>query len=200
MKKIDWRMLVLTSSIFLIPLVLILIYYGQLPEVLQTHFAIDNQANGTSSKWVSLILTPMLVVMFHVFLCIVLDSTKNGQLPVVKVVKWILPILTTLIMVTTLAYNVGHQLDVRRLTIAFIAGIYLVTGNYMPKDVAGMTSPQTLLSRKRGGYLLIAGAGVLLLSLFFQPIVSVVVLFSFTTLVIVLSISIWIKYHKVSNR
>lgn len=200
MKKIDWRMLVATSSIFLIPLVLILIYYRQSPEILQTHFGMNNQANGMSSKWVSLVLTPMLVFLFHIFLCLVLDITKNGQIPVVKVVKWLVPILTTLVIVTILGYNLGYQLDIRRLVVAFLAGMYLMMGNYMPKDVAGISSPQTVTDRKKSAYLFIGGALALLLSLFFAPVVSLIVGLTFILLFVIWSIRVWVKGYKITGK
>ncbi|MTB64130.1 DUF1648 domain-containing protein [Streptococcus sp. zg-86] len=196
MKKIDWKMLVVTSSLFLIPLVLVSLYYGQLPAVLHTHFGADNVANQTSSKWMSLIFIPLLAFLFHVFLCIALDVTKNGQVPVVKVGKWMMPILTILVMVTILWYNLGNQVDIRRLVVAFLAGVYLIMGNYMPKDVPGMTAPQSLVDRKRAAYLFIGGAVALLLSLFFEPIVSFIVGLLFTAVIIIWSIRVGVKGYR----
>lgn len=201
MKKIDWKLLIVTSSIFLIPLVLILIYYGQLPAVLYTHFGIDSQAIEISDKWIALVLTPILLVVVHLSLCIGLDMTKSGRLPVVKVVKWVIPIFTTLETVLILVYNAGNQIDVRRLVVALLALIYLLLGNYLPKDVAGMTDSKTLMDRKKTAYLFISGAFALLLSLFFAPTVSLVVGIVFIVLVISWSICVGVKnYRSTSNR
>ncbi|MGT2715052.1 DUF1648 domain-containing protein [Streptococcus respiraculi] len=199
MKKIDWKMLVVTSLIFLIPLVLVVIYYSQLPEVVQIHFGIDNEANGIGSKWVTLVGTPLLVLTLHIFLCIALDVTKSGRIPAVKVMKWVLPIVMTLVTTSILLVNVGNELDYRRLVIALLAGIYLVTGNYMPKDTAGVAEMQSLRLRKKTAYLFIGAAVALLLSLFFEPIVSIVVLIFFTISAIVWSMYCGYKGYKMTH-
>ncbi|GGE30003.1 DUF1648 domain-containing protein [Streptococcus himalayensis] len=199
MKKIDWKLLLVTSSLFLIPLVLVSLYYGQLPAVLHTHFGADNVANQTSSKWMSLIFIPLLAFLFHVFLCIALDVTKNGQVPVVKVGKWVMPIVMTLVTTSILLVNLGNELDIRRLVVAFLAGVYLIMGNYMPKDVATTTASQTLADRKKTAYLFIGGAVALLLSLFFEPIVSIVVLIVFTISAIVWSMYCGYKGYKMPH-
>ncbi|MEW4354292.1 DUF1648 domain-containing protein [Streptococcus pneumoniae] len=180
MKKIDWKMLLVTSNIFLIPLILVFIYYGQLPDVLQTHFGMDNQVNGTSSKWMALIVTPVMVFLCHIFLCIMLDVTNSSRIPVIKLIKWIMPIILTFVTVSILLANLGNQLDYRRLVVALLAGLYLVMGNYMPKDAAGVAGTQSLELRKKSAYLFIGGAIALLISLFFEPFVSIVVLVFFT--------------------
>ncbi|MGT2950588.1 hypothetical protein BU202_03535 [Streptococcus cuniculi] len=200
MKQIDWKMLAMTSLIFLIPLVLVAIYYGQLPEIVQTHFGIDNEANGTGSKWFTLVGTPLLALAFHIFLCVALDVTKSGRIPAVKVMKWVMPIVTTLVMTSILLVNLGNELDIRRLVVAFLAGVYLIMGNYMPKDVAGMTAPQSLSDRKKIAYLFIGGGFALLISLFFEPLVSVIVLVGFTALAIIWSICVGAKGYKVTNK
>lgn len=200
MKKIDWKILLVTSSIFLIPLILVLIYYGQVPGVLQTHFGIDNQANGSSSKWVALVLTPLLTFLFHIFLCIVLDVTNSSRIPVVKVMKWLMPILSAFVTTSTLLMNLGNQLDYRRLVVAFLAGVYLIMGNYMPKDAAGMATTQSLADRKKTAYLFIGGAVALLISLFFEPVVSIVFLVFFTISAIVWSMYCGYKDYKITSK
>lgn len=199
MKHIDWKMLVMTSLIFLIPLVLVAIYYGQLPEIVQTHFGIDNEANGTGSKWFTLVGTPLLALALHIFLCVALDVTKTGRIPAVKVMKWVMPIVTTLVMTSILLVNLGNELDYRRLVVALLAGIYIVTGNYMPKDAAGVAEMQSLRLRKKTAYLFIGGAVALLLSLFFEPIVSIVVLIFFTISAIVWSMYCGYKGYKMTH-
>ncbi|MBF0786763.1 MULTISPECIES: DUF1648 domain-containing protein [unclassified Streptococcus] len=200
MKRIDWKKLLVTSLIFLIPLAFAVCYYGQLPAVLYTHFGIDNQANGINSKWETLVLTPVLAFIFHVCLCIALDVTKNSQIPAVRVLKWLMPILTTLVTGFILLYNLGYQVDIRRLVVAFLAGVYLITGNYMPKDVAGITSPQTLTDRKKAAYLFIGGALALLISLFFAPVVSLIVGLIFILLFGIWSIRVWVKGYKITGK
>ncbi|MER0124038.1 DUF1648 domain-containing protein [Streptococcus sp. ZJ93] len=199
MKKIDWKLLLVTSSLFLIPLVLVALYYGQLPAVLHTHFGVENSPNQMSDKWMSLIFTPLLAFFFHIFLCIVLDVTKNGQIPVVKVAKWFTPLITTLITVMILVYHLGHQIDNRRLVVALLAGVYLIMGNYTPKAVVGMTS-QALADRRKTAYLFIGGGLAILISLFFAPIVSVIALVMFTGVAIIWSICVAVKGYRHSRK
>ena len=49
-KKIDWKILIITSLICLIPIIFGVILYDQLPEQMAVHFGVNNEPNSFAPK------------------------------------------------------------------------------------------------------------------------------------------------------
>ncbi|MCO8172192.1 DUF1648 domain-containing protein [Streptococcus suis] len=96
MKKIDIKTLLATSSIFLLIAVLTICYYKALPDTMVTHFGVNGEPNGSMAKYM-MILTPLLFFCVHLFICVLYDVKGIGKTPVIRVVKWLFPLLALII-------------------------------------------------------------------------------------------------------
>ncbi|MFX4004059.1 hypothetical protein ACJBXK_10525, partial [Streptococcus suis] len=62
------------------------------------------------------------------------DVKGIGKTPVMRVFKWLFPLLALIIQVSLLWDNLGGELDYRRLVIGLLAIGYMVIGHYLPKE------------------------------------------------------------------
>ncbi|HEM3614175.1 TPA: DUF1648 domain-containing protein [Streptococcus suis] len=189
MKKIDIKTLLATSSIFLLSALLTIYYYGALPDTMVTHFGVNGEPNGSMPKYMVTILTPLLFFYVHLFICVLYDVKGIGKTPVIRVLKWIFPLLALIIQLALLRFNLGGELDYRRLVIGLLAIGYMVIGNYLPKEeLDSKTNEIERRGRKQAGYLFIIGGLLLLVSLLGSPTASILVLILFGISVVSLSI------------
>ncbi|MDG3135876.1 DUF1648 domain-containing protein [Streptococcus suis] len=189
MKKIDIKTLLATSSIFLLIAVLMICYYKALPDTMVTHFGVNGEPNGSMPKYMVTILTPLLFFYVHLFICVLYDVKGIGKTPVIRVVKWLFPLLALIIQLALLRFNLGGELDYRRLVIGLLAIGYMVIGNYLPKEeLDSKTNEIERRGRKQAGYLFIIGGLLLLVSLLGSPTLSILVMILFGISVVSLSI------------
>ncbi|HEL2278776.1 TPA: DUF1648 domain-containing protein [Streptococcus suis] len=199
MKKIDIKTLLATSSIFLLIAVLMICYYKALPDTLVTHFGVNGEPNGSMAKYM-MILTPLSFFCVHLFICVLYDVKGIGKTPVIRVVKWFFPLLFLIVQVSLLWYNLGVELDYRRLVIGLLAIGYMVIGNYLPKEeLDSKTNEIERKGRKQAGYLFIIGGLLLLVSLLGSPSLFILVLILFGTSVITLSLYYFYRRCKTAS-
>ncbi|HEL1629780.1 TPA: DUF1648 domain-containing protein [Streptococcus suis] len=188
MKKIDIKTLLATSSIFLLIAVLMICYYKALPDSMVTHFGVNGEPKGTMAKYM-MILTPLSFFCVHLFVCVLYDVKGIGKTPVIRVVKWLFPLLALIIQVSLLWYNLGGELDYRRLVVGLLAVYYMVIGNYLPKEeLDSKTNEIERKGRKYVGYFSIIGGLLQLVSLLGSAPVSILVMILVGISVVSLSI------------
>ncbi|HEM3635703.1 TPA: DUF1648 domain-containing protein [Streptococcus suis] len=176
MKKIDIKTLLATSSIFLLIAVLMICYYKTLPDTVVTHFEVNGEPNSSMAKYM-MILTPLLFFCVHLFICVLYDVKGIGRTPVIRVVKWLFPLLALIIQVALLRFNLGGELDYQRLVIGLLAVYYMVIGNYLPKEeLDSKTNEIERKGRKRVGYFSIIAGLLQLVSLLGSPTISILVM------------------------
>ncbi|WP_105208113.1 DUF1648 domain-containing protein [Streptococcus suis] len=188
MKKIDIKTLLATSSIYLLIAVLTICYYKALPDSMVTHFGVNGEPNGSMAKYM-MILTLLSFFCVHLFVCVLYDVKGIGKTPVIRVVKWLFPLLALIIQVSLLWYNLGGELDYRRLVIGLLAVYYMVIGNYLPKEeLDSKTNEIERKGRKYVGYFSIIGGLLQLVSLLGSAPVSILVMILVGISVVSLSI------------
>ena len=199
MKNIDIKNLLATSSIFLLIAVLTICYYGALPDTVVAHFGVNGEPNGSMAKYM-MILTSLSFFCVHLFICVLYDVKGIGKTPVILVVKWLFPLLALIIQVSLLWYNLGGELEYRRLVIGLLAIGYMIIGNYLPKEeLDSKTNEIERKGRKQAGYLFIIGGLLLLVSLLGSPTLSILVLILFGTSVITLSLYYFYRRYKTAS-
>ncbi|HEM3521755.1 DUF1648 domain-containing protein [Streptococcus suis] len=199
MKKIDIKTLLATSSIFLLIAVLMICYYKVLPDTVVSHFGVNGEPNGSMAKYM-MILTPLLFFCVHLFICVLYDVKGIGKTPVIRVVKWLFPLLALIIQLALLRFNLGGELDYRRLVIGLLAISYMVIGNYLPKEeLDSKTNEIERRGRKQAGYLFIIGGLLLLVSLLGSPTISILVLILFGISVMTLSLYYFYRRYKTAS-
>ena len=204
-KKIDWKILIITSLICLIPIIFGVILYDQLPEQMAVHFGFDNEPNSFAPKEFALFGIPILMFALQVFCCIFSDfmEEKKQNKKYITIYKWIIPIIEMVVYLTMLAYGAGIELDMRMIVCITLGIVFTLVGNYMPK-----TEPNKLqmnyiradfwkkIKRPAGYFFVIIGLAFII-SAFLNSIVSLILLGIIIVTAILISIySIYLFYKK----
>ena len=188
MKKINLKVLIITCIVTLLPIILGIIFYSELPTEVAIHFDVNNNPNGYFSKPAFVFGMPIIMVLFQIFCCIVSDlSDKNPEAnkKMVTVSKWIIPILTIILYIVTIMYALGSSIDIRKIVMIILGIIFIVMGNYLPKTVGNnyIRIPKTKIKDENlnkkilriSGYMLIIDGILCLISILFNSIVSVAI-------------------------
>ena len=202
-KKIDWKILIITSLICLIPIIFGVILYDQLPEQMAVHFGVNNEPNSFAPKEFALFGIPLLMFILQVFCCISSDfmEEKKQNKKYITIYKWIIPIIEMVVYLTMLAYGAGIELDMRMIVCITLGIVFTLVGNYMPK-----TEPNKLqmnyiradfwkkIKRPAGYFFVIIGLAFII-SAFLNSIVSLILLGIIIVAAILISIySIYLFY------
>ncbi len=183
-KKIDWKILIITGLICLIPIIFGVILYDQLPEQMAVHFGVDNEPNSFAPKEFALFGIPILMFALQVFCCIFSDfmEEKKQNKKYITIYKWIIPIIEMVVYLTMLAYGAGIELDMRMIVCITLGIVFTLVGNYMPK-----TEPNKLqmnyiradfwkkIKRPAGYFFVIIGLAFII-SAFLNSMVSLILL------------------------
>ena len=183
MKFIKWKSLILTCSVCLAMIIPGLVFWNRLPESMAIHFDINNVADNFAHKGFVVFGMPLLMVGLQTFCCFVNDinSHKHGERKKLEnVTKWIIPVMTVILQTVTIGYSLGWNLDIRRVAIVIVSGIFIVTGNYLPKlDYIKNYDIDTEKARKINrftGYASVVMGLLFFITIFMPPIASVVAL------------------------
>lgn len=136
MKFFKWKIFFITSVFCLLPVLFGVALWDKLPDVIATHFDINNNPDGFSSKGFTVFGLPVLMVVLQGFCCFVNDFNANKHGERVKfemVTKWIIPVLTIVFQVATFGIALGKNIDIRAVAAIIVGVMFLAIGNYLPK-------------------------------------------------------------------
>ena len=181
MKKELKKTLTLTTIITLLPILVGLIYWNQLPDKMATHFDMEGTPNGWSSKWFAVIGIPIFLALVNV-LCTILTETdpRRHKYPekMMKLVYWICPVISWVCAGTVISYGLGMEFfNMPQFASFFVGILFVVIGNYLPKVkqnyYMGIKLPWTYSdeenwnrTHRMAGKLWVAGGIVILLNVF----------------------------------
>lgn len=135
-KKYKWTLIV-TSIITLLPILVGVILWDKLPESVPTHFGVDNEADGWSSKWFAVFGLPIFLAAME-WVCVFVTSldpkSKNISGKAMGVVLWIIPVISLIANSMVYTYALGLKLDIGRIMMIFFGALAIVVGNYLPKS------------------------------------------------------------------
>lgn len=136
MKKVKWKILIISSMCCLLPILLGVFLWDSLPDVMPIHFNLYNEPDNFASKGFVVFGLSFLMMLLQVICCLINDfnSYKHGERKKFeRATKWIIPVMTQVLQIITFGYSLGWNIDIRK-TVAFIVGvIFVVIGNYLPK-------------------------------------------------------------------
>ena len=181
MKKELRKTVTLTTIITLLPILVGLFYWNQLPEKMATHFDMEGTPNGWSSKWFAVIGLPAILAVVNA-LCTVLTETdpRRHKYPekMMKLVYWICPVVSWFCAGITISYGLGNEfVAMPKMASLFLGILFVIIGNYLPKVkqnyYMGIKLPWTYSdeenwnrTHRMAGKLWVAGGIVLLLNFF----------------------------------
>ena len=134
--------LIISSILILLPIVFGLFLWDQLPDTFATHWGVDGQPDGWSSKAFAVFAMPILLVAMQFFCVWITDVTNRGneQSPkVMNLIFCIMPVLSLLCNGMCYAIALGKIWDWATMMPITLGLLFVLIGNYMPKCTRNTT-------------------------------------------------------------
>lgn len=155
MIKKNLKVLVITSIIILLPMLVGIVLWNQLPEQIPTHWNADGEVDGWSSKAFAVFGLSAILLAFQ-WLCTLgtaADPKKaNHPNKIVHLVLWIIPVLAVVLSAATYAVALGKEVRTEVVMPVIIGLVLAIVGNYLPKCkqnyTIGIKIPWTLNSEE----------------------------------------------------
>ena len=155
MLKANRKTLLITSIVTILPMLIGVICWNRLPDVMATHFGLNNEANGFSSKAFAVFGLPafLLAILWVGVLVTSRDPKKQNISPkVFSLTLWIVPVLSLFVAATMYPINLGYKLDVIFFAELLLGMLFIIIGNYLPKArqnyTIGIKIPWTLANEE----------------------------------------------------
>ena len=149
------KVLILTSVIILLPILVGVILWNQLPEQIPSHWNAAGEIDGWSSKPFAVFGLPLILLAMQ-WLCVAgtfADPKRNNHSgKILHLVLWIIPVLNAVLSVLTYAAAMGKDVQMEVVMPVFIGLVLAIVGNYLPKCkqnyTIGIKIPWTLNSEE----------------------------------------------------
>ena len=155
MIKKNWKLLLITSLIILLPILAGVLLWNRLPEQIPSHWNASGEIDGWSSKAFAVFGMPgiMLAVQWLCALGTGTDPKKaNHPEKILHLVLWIIPVLNLVLSVITYAVALGREVRVEVVMPVLVGLVLTIVGNYLPKCkqnyTIGIKIPWTLNSEE----------------------------------------------------
>lgn len=151
MLKRNLKTIIITSLLTLIPMFIGLALWDKLPESIPTHFNINNEPDGYSSKAFAVFGLPLIMLAMQ-FVCIFATKVdpkgKSINDKVLTLVLYIIPATSLLVCMMSYPVALGKETRVGLTAIIFMGFLFVIIGNYLPKCrqnyTVGIKLPWTL--------------------------------------------------------
>ena len=149
------KTLIITSLICLLPILVGALVYRRLPETVATHFDINGEPNGWSSRAFAVFGLQGILLAVNLLLPFLLRADpkhKNMSGALVNITLWTIPVLSLLCSGLTLGFALGYDTRIDKVLPVFIGLLFILIGNYLPKTkqsyTMGIKLPWTLASEE----------------------------------------------------
>ena len=136
MWKANRKTLIITSLVMILPVLIGVFFWNRLPEVMATHFGLDDQADGFSSKGFAVFGIPLFLLAMQWLVAFVTTHDprrQNISLKMYTLVLWIIPVISLVVAAVLYPYNLGYDTDISFYMELLMGLMFVVLGNYMPK-------------------------------------------------------------------
>ena len=180
MLKANRKTLIIASIVTVLPALIGILCWDRLPDVMATHFGINNEADGFSSKAFAVFGLPavLLAILWLVAFVTSQDPKRQNISPKMFTLGlWIAPVVSLVIAATMYPVNLGYAVDIPFFAELLLGLLFIIVGNYLPKArqnyTIGIRIPWTLANEENwnrthrlAGYLwMICGVLMILLCL-----------------------------------
>lgn len=180
MKFVKWKILFITSALCLLPILLGIAVWNDLPDKVAIHFNFYNEADSFASKGFAVFALPLIMAFFQALCSVMADYNcvkHEESQKIVTVTKWIIPTVTVLLQAVILGYSLGYLVDIRKAAVFIVSAEFLVLGscigkldyikNYkLDKDKAGKIN-------KFVGFQMVIMGILGVITIFLPPVVSI---------------------------
>ena len=136
MLKANKGKLILSSIITLLPVLVGILFWNDLPDTMAIHWGTNNAPDGFSSKAVAVFLLPCILLALHWLCLIITQFDKKQQIQnkkALNLIFWIMPATSLLCAGTIYFAAFGTASNMLRLLPILFGVMFLVIGNYLPK-------------------------------------------------------------------
>ena len=135
MKKIKFKILFITSLVCLLPMLLGVALWDKLPDSIATHFDINFNPDAYSSKSFFVFGLPVMMAVLQIVCCIINDLkvSKQSDIKVQYVFKWIIPLMCVVLYVSTIGYSMGYIVDMRIAILVIVGILFVAAGGCITK-------------------------------------------------------------------
>ena len=197
--KMNKKLLTVTSTVTLFPILWGLIIWSQLPNQISIHFNAAGQANNFQSKALAVFGLPFFLLLVHLFVIFMIgrdlkNRTMNEKM--VKVIYWLIPIVSLIVSYLIYSKALGSTTNPSVFVSVLVGLIFVIMGNYMPKlkvnHTVGIRLPWTLQNEdnwhkthRLAGKLWVLGGLILLLEAGLQFALSYVLVLVILAIVLI---------------
>ena len=149
------KTLIITSLICLLPMLVGALVYSRLPEQVATHFDLQGNPDGWSSRAFAVFGLPGILLAVNLLIPFALQADpkhKNMSGALVNIVVWTVPVVSLLCSGLTLGRALGYDLRIEMVLPVFMGVLFILIGNYLPKTkqsyTMGIKLPWTLASEE----------------------------------------------------
>ena len=184
--------LIISSILILFPMFFGIIISDRLPDKLATHWGLNGEIDGWSSKNFVIFLLPLLIFALH-WICTIITSfnkkAKTQNQKILNIIFWICPAVSIFASSFSYAHALGYEPNVALFAPIFLGSLFIIIGNYLPKTTQnkylGIKIKWTLESEENwnathrfGGKLWVIGGIILILSALLPTLASMITMFS----------------------
>lgn len=134
-KNNKWT-LIITTLVMLLPMVVGLLLWQQLPEQIPSHWGIHGEVDGWTDKTTTVFGFPALMIALH-WLCVLASSadpkSKNYHASMIRLVLWICPGISLLVNSLVYTAALGYSFDIQLILPLFEGVLFIIVGNLLPK-------------------------------------------------------------------
>lgn len=149
------KTLIATSLVCLLPILVGAALYSSLPETMATHFDLQGNPDGWSSRVFAVFGLPGILLAVNLLLPFLLRADpkhRNMSGALIRITIWTIPVLSLLCSGLTLGYALGYDTRIDKVLPVFMGLLFILIGNYLPKTkqsyTMGIKLPWTLASEE----------------------------------------------------
>lgn len=201
--------LIISSVATLVPIAIGLILWNDLPQQIATHWGMNGEPDGYSSKAFVVFGLPLILLAIQWFCAVGTTKfdpkAKDISPKMMSVVLWIIPVISIVLSSFSYLVALGKEIRVALVVNILMGAMFIVIGNYLPKCkqsyTMGIKLPWTLESEENwnkthrfAGVLWFIGGIVILATAIFE---SLIISFTITILMaIVPTVYSYLLYKK----
>ena len=155
MTKKHLSIMIITSITILLPILVGVLLWEQLPQQLPIHWNMAGEVDSWGSKPMVVIGMPLVLLALHwIAILATLSDPKKRNHPqkILALLYWLVPTLSIVLMALTYSAGTGSEIRVEKICTMLVGLLLVFIGNYLPKAqqnyTIGIRLPWTLHSEE----------------------------------------------------
>ena len=149
------RTLIISTLLLLIPVIVGLLLWDQLPDPMPFHWNIHGEVDGWASKATAVFGMPALMLAMQwvcLFACTADPKHKNYNPKMIVLALWICPGIGLILSTMVYSAALGYEIPIEVIVPLLLGALFMVIGNWLPKCqqtyTMGIKLPWTLANEE----------------------------------------------------